>query len=169
MNFDLSVKVGDFCGDAGVTIPIGQLSSRDERLLRYARRTCYAGIEVIKDGVNVIEIGHAIQKYANQMGFVVNENMAGHKISKEMHEKPMIPNFSVREEEIEKYGAILKAGDVVCIEPMLTYKDYLGRLKSDGWTLETKDGKKSAMFEHMVLVTKDGYKILTDHFTKEVN
>lgn len=168
VNFDLGVKVGEFCGDAAITIPIGELSGRNERLLRYARRATYAGIDVCRAGVDVIEVGRAIQKYANLMGFVVNENMCGHGIGKEMHEKPMIPNFSARDDEAEKYTGVLKAGQVVCIEPMLTYKDIAGVLQPDGWTLKTGDGKNSAMFEHMVLITEEGHKVLTDHFEKEV-
>ena len=127
------------------------------------------GIQQIKAGVSVIEIARAVETYAMQMGYVTNQVFSGHDIAEEMHGTGLvIPFFYSSDPRYLQYfgGKTLKAGQVVCIEPMLTFKDRTGRLLQDGWGLITKDGKFSAMFEHMVLVKEDGYEVLTDHFQK---
>lgn len=161
INLDLGVKKDGLCGDAALMVPVGKISDRDERLLRYAKRTLYKGIEQVKAGVKIKEIGIAMERYARQMGFVINFHFCGHHIGKEMHEDPFIPSVylaGLGEEE-------LKEGDMICIEPMLTYKDNMGVSQLDGWSWKTRDGRNSAMWETMLEITSDGYKILTDHIT----
>jgi len=160
LSIDCGIKINGVCGDAALTIPIGKIENRQERLLRYAKRALYAGIEVIKDGVQVNEIGEAIEKYAKQMGYVVNKNLKGHGIGREMHEYPTIKMCSTYPYEESQ---ILRAGMVICLEPFLTFKDAYGYMLPDGWTIKTRDGRPSAIFEHMVEVTTTGYNILTNH------
>lgn len=170
INIDVGIKFNGVCGDCALTLPVGEISKKNERLLRYARRACYKGIEVIKAGVLVVEIAKAVESYVMKLGYVTNQVFSGHDIGEEMHGKGLIIPFftSFQPQYVQRFaGEKLEAGQVVCIEPMITKKDRTGRMKGDGWTLETRDKKNSAMFEHMVLVKEDGYEILTDHFNKE--
>lgn len=175
LTIDCGLNVDNFCADAALTILIGmKISSRDERLLYYAKQATKVGISVIKPGVKITEVGKAIEKYANRNGYVIVKKLAGHGIGKTMHEEPTIPMYDIGLEEniltikgkksyyYKDYDNIptFKEGQIVCIEPHLTYKDELGILDDDGWTLRSRDGKRSAMFEHMVRVTKDGSEIL---------
>lgn len=162
VSIDLGIKDknGD-CGDAAITVGIGQLSAEKEKLLRHARLCVYAGIREIKAGVNTRYITKAMEQYALNRRFLVNQSFGGHAIGKEMHEPPHIYNV---DNEGNEYTT-LKVGQVICLEPMLTTgKDNVGLRLPDGWTVITKDGKPSAVFEHMVRVTEDGYEVLTTHF-----
>ena len=169
INIDTGLKFNGVSGDCAMTVPVGKISNKHERLLRFANRACYTGIQQIRDGVTVIEIAKAIDLYAKQMGYVTNQVFSGHDIAEEMHGTGLvIPFFYDSDPRYLKHfsGKTLHTGQVVCIEPILTFKDRQGKLLQDGWGLVTKDGKYSAMFEHMVLVKEDGYEILTDHFSK---
>lgn len=158
-------KTGE-CGDAAITVGVGEIANKDERLLRYAKRAVYVGIQQIHAGAKVIDIGRAISVYSLQMGYVVNKAFSGHAIGPEMHMEPYIPNhWEITEDYEKQFDGVLKEGDIVCIEPMLTYgKDPIGMRLNDGWTWQTRDHKNVAMFEHMVRVEKDGATILTTHF-----
>ena len=162
VGFDLGVLDGEGnCGDAAVTVSIGQISNEKARLLRHARFACYEGIKQVRPGINTYEITKAIERYSLQRGFRVNRNFSGHGIGKEMHMRPHIYNTT---EEKNEY-AELSVGQILCIEPMLTTgKDAVGLMVKNGWSFVTSDGKPSAVFEHMVEVTQDGCKILTTHF-----
>lgn len=161
INLDVGVKKDGLCGDAGMSVPVGEISNRDERLLRYTKQTLYKGIEQVKAGAQVKEIGIAMERHATQNGYKVNFGLCGHGIGKEMHQPPNIPNVYLAGLGEE----VLKAGDMICIEPMLTWEDNLGTTVGDGWGIRTKDGKNSAQFEHQILVKEDGYEILTTHIT----
>lgn len=156
------------CGDSALTVGVGELENKNERLLRYAKRTLYAGISVVRDGVRVTEIGNAIQRYAWQMGYKVNRAFSGHRIDRDMHLQPFIPHFSSCDPKYEEdFDGILTEGMVICIEPMVTLsKDDVGGILEDGWTYITRDHKNTAMFEHMVRVEKDGFTILTNHINE---
>lgn len=175
LTIDCGLNVDNFCADAAITISIGTISSRDERLLRYAKQATNVGISVIKPGVKITEVGKAIEQFANQNGYVIVKQLAGHGIGKTMHEEPTIPMYDIGQEEYveidkkhhKRYSykdfdniPVFKEGQIVCIEPHLTYKDEFGILDDDGWTLRSRDGKRSAMFESMVKVTKEGSEIL---------
>lgn len=178
LTIDCGILVGNFAGDCGVTIPIGTISGRDTRLLRYTKRALLKGISVIKPGVKVTEVGKAIENYVRVNGFVVNKRFTGHGIGKAMHEEPRIPHYNIGQEEIvevlpsgkKKYIykeydniPIFQVGQVICIEPHLTYRDEYGTLDKDGWTVRTRDGRNSAFAEEMVRVTELGAEILTTH------
>lgn len=160
VNFDVGIKKDGLCGDAAITVGIGDISSRNERLLINAKKTLEEGIRNIKDGVKVGEISRAMETFAESRGFVLNKNLTGHGIGKEMHMEPRIFNFYA----LDNLGnnVILREGGMVCIEPQLTYKDRIGMQSDNGWTILTRDGRNSAFFEHQALITKDGHKILTD-------
>lgn len=160
--FDLGVLDSDGdCGDAAITVRVGEVSNEYDRLVRYAKAACYEGIKKIRAGVNTIEITRAIEQYCLARNLKVSRSFTGHRIGKEMHMEPHIHNTV---EEKATYIPLEK-GWIVCIEPMVTTgRDNVGMKMPNGWTVVTADRKPSAMFEHMVEVTDDGYKILTTHF-----
>jgi methionyl aminopeptidase len=171
LNIDTGVDFNGYKGDCAMTVPVGKISKENERLIEKAKKVCYLAIMQVKAGVSVSEIGKAVEDYAKMVGYSINETFSGHDIGEEMHGTgAIIPNFYSRDSDYLQRFALqkLKAGQVICIEPFLSdSKDRRGQLLGDGWGLVNSDGGNSAMFEHMVLVTEDGYEILTDHFINE--
>lgn len=160
LSIDCGIKIDGKCGDAAITIPIGEVDNQKDRLLRYAKRALYEGISIIKDGVEVNEIGEVIERFAGQNGYVVNKNLRGHGIGEEMHQHPVIKmNSTYPYEESFK----LRTGMIICIEPFLTIKDAYGYILPDGWTFKTRDQRPSAIFESMIRVESYGHTILTTH------
>lgn len=158
VSFDVGVKKDGLCGDAAFTMGIGEISNQDERLIKVAKASLYAGIELIKAKAPISNIRFIMENVALRFGFVTNKIMVGHGIGKEMHEAPLIPAF-----DDPKDDRVLEEGQMICLEPMITRKDRYGYIGDDGWTLRTRDGRKSAIMEMQVLVKKDGYEILTPH------
>lgn len=161
VKYDLGVRYKDGCGDAALTVAIGEVDNRKARAMRYGLQALYEGIKVVKAGVPIYAIGDAIQSFAGTRGYEVVRAFSGHHIGKEMHEEPLIPHFfdATRTD-------LLKEGSVICLEPILTPgKQGVEISKEDGWTFYTKDFQPVVMYEHMVLVTKEGYEILTKHIS----
>lgn len=160
VKYDIGVKYKSGCGDAAITVAVGNIDNRKERLMRYSLRALYEGISVVKAGEPISSIGRAIEHFASSRGYQVIKEFGGHHIGKEMHEVPFIPHTPY----LEDNTVLLKEGAVICIEPMLTPgKGEMKIAKEDGWTAFCPDGQPVAMFEAMILVTKDGYEILTKH------
>lgn len=160
VNYDVGIRYKTACGDAALTVPVGNITPRQERLLRYAKQALYEGISVVKAGVPISAIGRAVESYASRNGYKIIREFGGHHIGTEMHEKPDIPNVYYPEDD----AVLLQEGAVICIEPMLTPGN--GRMamaKEDGWTAFCPDGQPVAMFEAMMIVGKDGPEILTKH------
>src|SRR3990167_7131479 len=158
VKYDIGVRYGVGCGDAALTVPVGRMTNRQERLLRYALRALYAGIKVVRAGVPVSAIGRAVSRVAETNGYRVIREFGGHHIGWEMHEAPHIPHVYYPADD----KVLLREGDVICIEPMITPGEGKMRMaKEDGWTAFCPDGQPVAMFEHQILVLKDGYEILT--------
>jgi methionyl aminopeptidase len=160
INLDVSVKKDNVCADASITVGVGDISSRNERLLYYAKKTLEEGIKQVRAGVKIGEVSRAMELCANRNGFVLNKNLTGHGIGSQMHEEPKILNFYDLNNPLNDY--ILKEGQHICLEPQLTYKDTQGVMAKNGWTIETTDGKNSAFYEKMVKVTLNGSEILTN-------
>ena len=116
----------------------------------------FEGLKQVKDGAHLGDVEAAIGDYINQFGYGIVDKYTGHGVGHELHEEPAIFNFGTK-----GTGPILKEGMVIAIEPMVNAGTKNVKVLSDGWTVVTSDGKKSAHFEHTVLVTKDGYEILT--------
>lgn len=159
VNYDLGVKYKSGCGDAALTVPVGVVSNRKERLMRYAKEALYVGIGEVKAGVSLATIGRKIEWFAEIHGYKIIKEYGGHAIGKEMHMKPHIPHYYLPENE----SVLLEAGQVICLEPMLTPRNGQLGLMVDGWTSFTLDNQPVAMFEHMVRVLDQGYEILTYH------
>lgn len=171
VNIDLGIVKDGECADAALTVGVGTISAQDAKLLQYAKKALYEAIGIIKEGTTIEMIANKIETVAGWGHFVVNRQLTGHGIGKDMHEDPHIYqarnwliNNKDQYEAYQKYLSVkLVAGQRICIEPMLTLSDRFGRKTENDWTFVTRDGKKSAMFEHMMEVTKDGVNVLTTH------
>ncbi len=156
VSFDLGVRKNGICGDAALTVPVGNVKKADLDLLDATRHALYKGIDMCRPGVAIRDIGFAIETYALKRGYVVNHSLCGHTIGKEMHMLPNILHFYD-----PATPGVLEEGQMICLEPMLTLKDHLG-VKA-GWMFITRDGRNSAVFEHQILIVKNGYEVLTSH------
>lgn len=156
VTIDMVIGYQNYQGDAAWSYKVGEISKEKEYLLEHTEKALYEGISMVKPGNRIGDISNAIQKYAEKHSLGVVKELCGHGIGTEMHEDPEIPNYGE-----PGVGPKLKEGMVLCIEPMLNLGSEYIYQEEDGWTIKTEDGKASAHFEHTVLVTKDGYEILT--------
>ncbi len=148
-------------GDSCVTIGIPPLTPQNEHLIDVAEKGLYAGIALVKHGVLLQDISGAIQDYVESHGFSVVRQFVGHGVGRKLHEDPQVPNYRTRDLPNPR----LKAGMTLAIEPMVNVGSYATRMLPDKWTVVTVDGKYSAQFEHTVLITRDGYELMTDRST----
>jgi methionyl aminopeptidase len=159
LSIDFGVKVDGYCGDAAVTLGVGQLSASRQKLIDVTKRLLDIAISRMAPGVKWSEIAGEMESCAAQAGFSVVKDFVGHGIGTEMHEDPKVPNFVSK--ELMRNDIILKEGMVLAIEPMVNMGSSNVRTLRDGWVVVTKDGKCSAHFEHTVAVVKDGCEVLT--------
>ena len=157
VSIDVGVVHEGFNGDAAFSAVIeGDSTERQLNLMDTTRRALTEGIQKARDGYRVSDISNAVQTFVEGSGFNVIREYGGHGIGKELHEQPFIPNYGP-----PNHGAKLKAGMVICIEPMVVEGHADIEHASNGWTVRTKDHKLAAHFEHMVLITKDMPRILS--------
>ena len=156
LKLDFGVIFEGFHGDSAITLAIGPAAGEEQRLIETTRRSLYAGIEQMRAGRRLGDVGHAVQEAVESEGFSVVRDFVGHGIGRQLHEPPQLPNFGR-----PGRGQRLKAGMVLAIEPMVNIGGSEGRLKSDGWTAVTADRSWSAHFEHTVAITENGPEILT--------
>ena len=157
VGIDVGVEKDGFYGDAARTFAIGPVDEDVQRLLAVARESLMKGIAQAQPGKRVGDISHAIQSHAEEHGFSVVRTLVGHGIGREMHEEPQVPNYGP-----PNRGPRLMVGQVLAIEPMVNIGGPDVTMKSDGWTVVTKDGSLSAHFEHTVAVGERGPEILSD-------
>jgi len=146
-----------YYSDTAYTYVVGKVNKKTQELVDNTRKALYEGISVIKDGVVLNEVCKAIEKVARANGYGVFEVLTGHGVGKTLHEDPYIPNLSNHESE----GIILKSGMTLAIEPMFSMGTKEVWLMPDDWGIVTRDGSLTAHFEHTILVTDNGYEILT--------
>ena len=158
LKVDTGAYYEGFHGDSCITIPVGQVTPEAAKLIRVAEETLYKGIEQVKEGAYLLDIAGAIEDHVKSNGFSVVEDFTGHGVGRNLHEEPSVFNFRTREMPNVK----LRAGMTLAIEPILNAGTKFSRVLSDRWTAVTVDNTLSAQFEHTVLVTADGYEILTD-------
>lgn len=152
---DLVLSYKGYHADATRTYIVGSVSKEVEDLVINTKKAFYEGVKQVRDGARIKDISRAIEDYAHKSGLSVVEELVGHGIGAAMHEDPDVPNFD------DGSNVRLKAGMVIAIEPMLNLGSKEVYLCDDDWTVKTYDGKPSAHYENTVLVTKDGYEILT--------
>ena len=157
VGLDLGVLYKGYNTDMAVTVAVGEISFEAKRLLDVTKRSLRLGIKKVRDGVTTGDVGNTIQRYIEDQGFGVVRKLCGHGIGKKVHEDPQIPNYGQRHK-----GTFLKEGMVICIEPMVTMGDYKLKTAKDGYGFVTVDGSLTAHFEHTLVVTKDGAKVLTE-------
>ena len=156
VSIDLGVIYEGFYGDAALTVPVGRVEPEVQRLLDVTRKALEVALPEAREGARVSDIGHAVQSLVESEGFSVVRHFVGHGIGKRLHEEPQVPNFGK-----PGRGPRLISGMVLAIEPMVNAGGFDVKVLDDGWTAVTKDGSKSAHFEHTVLVTPDGGRALT--------
>jgi methionyl aminopeptidase len=156
LSIDMGAKLDGFFGDCAVTVPIGRVSPEATELLRVTEEALFHGIEAVKPGARVSDIGAAVQQHVETHGFSVVREFVGHGIGTSLHEEPQIANYGPGGR-----GPRLAEGMVLAIEPMVNAGKPAVKVLSDGWTAVTRDGSLSAHFEHTVVVTGGGCRILT--------
>src|SRR3989344_4235016 len=154
---DFGVRHKGLCTDHAATVIAGKpRSSEDETLVRVTKEALAAGIAEAKVGNTTGDIGYAVEKVAKKYHFGFPRNLSGHGVGKDIHEPPYVPNFGERGK-----GERLAEGLVIAIEPMMTLGKGDLYVDKDNFSYRTKDGSRTAHFEHTVLITKDGPEILT--------
>lgn len=152
---DLVLSYKGYHADATRTYIIGNVDKKTVDLVEDTKKAFFAGVKQVHEGARIKDISKAIEEYAHAHGLSIIEELVGHGIGTSMHEDPDIPNYD------DGNNTQLKAGMVIAIEPMLNLGSKEVYLEEDEWTVKTYDGQPSAHYENTVLVTKDGYEILT--------
>jgi len=155
VSLDLLLKHKGYFTDHAVTVPVGKISKRDQELIDVTKKALEIGIWAARGGDTVGDIGHAIESFINRKYGIVRE-LAGHGVGVKIHEDPYIPNYGKAGK-----GQKLIPGMVVAIEPMVNAGGDDIITLSDGWTIKTADGSRSAHFEHTILITEGDAEILT--------
>ena len=156
INVDITVIKDQYHGDTSRMFYVGQPSIIAKRVCDVAKESMLRGIRLVKPGAFLGDIGQTIQEYAEKQNFSVVREYCGHGIGKVFHEEPQILHYGKA-----KTGMQLKEGMIFTIEPMINVGKKETRLLADNWTVVTRDHSLSAQWEHTILVTKNGYEILT--------
>jgi methionyl aminopeptidase len=157
LSIDAGMILEGYCGDSTITVAIGKVSAERRRLIDTTHEAMMEGIAAARPGKHIGDIGYAIQSYAEARGFRVIREFIGHGLGYKMHEAPNVPSVGR-----PGSGPIIPEGLVITIEPILVEKSARVAIDRDGWTVRTVDGGCAAQFEHTVIVTKDGAKILSE-------
>lgn len=156
INVDITLEKNGFIADSSKMYVMPEASPLARKLVKDTYAAMWEGIKQVKPGATLGDIGSAIQHYAESKGYSVVREYCGHGIGREMHEDPQVLHYGIRGK-----GVVLKEGMTFTIEPMINQGGMKIKTKKDGWTVVTRDKKLSAQSEHTVLVTKDGYEVLT--------
>ncbi len=156
VSVDLCAYKNGFHGDACRTFKIGKVAPEIERLVKVTEECFFKGIDGLRAGTPLFDIGAKVQKHAESYGYGVIRSYTGHGIGREMHEDPSVPNYGKM-----GTGVRLKAGTVICVEPMIALGSWRVKLLDDGWGAVTVDGKYAAHYENTLVVREDGVEILT--------
>ncbi len=156
VSIDIGALLDGYYGDAAMTVPVGRIAHETATLLRVTEESLWKGIEHVKVGGRVSDIGHAVQQHVEAHGFSVVREFVGHGVGTALHEEPQIPNYGE-----PGRGPRLAEGMVLAIEPMVNMGKAAIKVLSDGWTAVTRDGSLSAHFEHSVAVSAAGPIVLS--------
>ena len=156
VSLDMGLVHKGLITDMAVTVPVGKINESEQKLIDVCRESLYKGIEAANGGNNIGDISFAIERHIRPFGYGIVRELAGHGVGYEVHEDPYVPNYGSK-----GTGEKLKSGMVLAIEPMVNEGTEKIILDKDGYTYRTADGKRSAHFEHTILITKKGAEILT--------
>ena len=156
MNIDVTVIKDGWHGDTSKMFSVGKVQTHNERLIQITQECLYKAIEVVKPGASLGDIGYAIQNHAEKNHYSVVEEYCGHGIGKVYHDEPQILHYGEA-----NTGQEITEGMCFTIEPMINLGSKSTKVLSDGWTVETRDGRNSAQWEHTIYVNKDGAEVLT--------
>ena len=156
VSVDIVADKNGYHGDACRTYCIGEVKPEVKQLVKVTEECFFKGIEGLRAGTPLYDIGYRVQKHAESFGYGVIRSYTGHGIGREMHEDPSVPNYGKL-----GTGTRLRAGTVLCVEPMIALGDWKVRLLKDGWGAVTVDGKPASHYENTVVVREDGVEILT--------
>jgi methionyl aminopeptidase len=156
VNFDITLEKDGFIADSSKTYLVGEVPPEAKRLVEVTYQAMWKGINAVRPGARLGDVGHAIERHARRSGYSVVREYCGHGIGREMHEPPEVLHWGK-----PQTGLVLREGMVFTIEPMINAGRHAVRTEDDGWTVVTCDGKLSAQFEHTVAVTANGVRVLT--------
>jgi methionyl aminopeptidase len=156
ISIDIGAYLEGFHGDSAWTYPVGIISTEAARLLEVTEASLYEGLSVLRSDVRLGDMGSRIQAIAEDAGFSIVQEYAGHGIGRDLHEQPSIPNYG-----IVGRGQRVKSGMTLAVEPMVNAGSRYVHTLDDGWTVVTTDASLCAHFEHTTLITEEGYEILT--------
>lgn len=156
VTLDIGACFKGYHGDSAWTYQVGEINEEKRYLMEHTEKSLFIGLEQIKPGNRIGDIGSAIEIYARSHNLGVVKELCGHGVGTDVHEPPDVPNYGM-----PNTGPRLKVGMVIAVEPMLTLKRPEIYLEENDWTVVTKDHSPSAHYEHTVVVTQDGYEILT--------
>lgn len=156
VTLDICACYKGYHGDSAWTYPVGDIKEDKKYLLEHTEKALYKGLSKIKDGVKLGDVSNAIEEYATSHKLGIVRELVGHGIGNHLHEDPEVPNFGRK-----GTGITLRKGMTIAVEPMLNLGTNKVYLLDDDWTIVTGDKKPSAHFEHTIVVTSDGYEILT--------
>ena len=156
LTLDLGIKFKNYCTDMAITIGIGKIDKKLQKLMSVTEKSLELAIKQCKPGNRLGDIGYAIQSYVEKNGFNVIRDLVGHGIGKKVHEEPEVLNYGDKGE-----GMVLKPGMVIAIEPMNIVGGYEVERAKDGFAFLSKDRSISAHFEHTIAITKRGCRVLT--------
>ena len=156
ISIDMGAVKDGFHGDAARTFAVGEISDEAKKLIEVTKQSFFEGVKYLKHGAKLGDVSYAIQSYVEKHGYSVVRDLVGHGIGESLHEDPQVPNFGK-----PGRGMRLAAGMTLAIEPMVNAGDWRVEVLDDDWTVVTADGSLSAHYENTVLITRDGYEILT--------
>ena len=157
LNVDVTAIINDYYGDTSRMFEIGEVSVKTKNLINATYESMIKGIQILKPGIKLGDIGYEIQSYIEEKGFSVVRDFCGHGISNTFHEPPNILHYGKK-----NTGQELIPGMTFTIEPMINFGKYNVKVLNDGWTAVTRDKSLSAQFEHTIGITENGYEIFTE-------
>lgn len=156
ISIDIGACYNGYHGDSAWTYPVGTIDKGKAYLLEHTEKALLEGLSVIKPGNHVGDIGYAVESYAKKHKLGVVKELVGHGVGTKLHEFPDVPNYGDKHT-----GPVLEEGMVLAVEPMLNFGTADIYIQDDDWTIVTADYKPSGHYEHTIIVTSDGYEILT--------
>ncbi len=157
ISLDIGLRYRGLCTDMAVTVPVGRVPERVLSLIRVTKDSLFAGIDAIRPGAKIRDIGRAVQPLVERAGFGIVRALVGHGVGHDVHEDPHIPNF----DDPDMPDVVIRKGMVLAIEPMVTFGSWEVGVGRDRWTISTEDRSLAAHWEVTVAVTDDGCEILT--------